>query len=69
MALTQLEPYMSNNSANFTFNGANLGPVSNVKIQGGTTGQALTTDGSGNLTFTTVPNTGKSIAMSIVFGG
>lgn len=69
MALTQLEPYMSNNSANFTFNGATLGPVANVKITGGTTGQALTTDGTGNLTFTTVPNTGKAIAMSIVFGG
>ena len=69
MALTQLEPYMSNNSANFTFNGANLGPVSNVKISGGTSGQVLATDGSGNLTFTTGATTGKAIAMSIVFGG
>jgi hypothetical protein len=40
---------------NFTANGvSNLGPISNVKITGGTSGQAITTDGSGNLTFTTV---------------
>lgn len=30
-----------------------LGPVGNVKISGGTSGQMLTTDGSGNLSFTT----------------
>jgi hypothetical protein len=40
---------------NFTANGvSNLGPIANVKITGGTSGQAITTDGSGNLTFTTV---------------
>ena len=69
MALTQLEPYMSNSSATFTVAGATLGPVANVKISGGTTGQAITTDGTGNLAFTTLPSTGKAIAMSIVFGG
>jgi hypothetical protein len=30
---------------------ANLGNVSNVKIVGGTTGQVLSTDGTGNLTW------------------
>jgi hypothetical protein len=60
---------MSNSSANFTFNGANLGPVANVKIAGGTNGQVLSTDGTGNLNFTTSATTGKAIAMSIVFGG
>ena len=32
---------------------ANLGSVSNVKIQGGSTGQVLSTDGSGNLSWIT----------------
>ena len=38
----------------------------------GTTGQAMVTDGSGNLSFTTISSgisTGKAIAMAIVFGG
>jgi hypothetical protein len=40
---------------NFTANGfSNLGPVSNVIITGGSDGQALITDGAGNLTFGTV---------------
>jgi len=40
---------------NFTANGfSNLGPVSNVIITGGSSGQALITDGAGNLTFGTV---------------
>jgi len=40
---------------NFTANGfSNLGSVSNVIITGGTSGQALITDGLGNLTFGTV---------------
>ena len=33
---------------------ANLGPIGNVTITGGTSGQVLTTDGSGTLSFTTV---------------
>ena len=38
----------------------------------GTANQVLKTDGSGNLSFTTVSSgisTGKAIAMAIVFGG
>ena len=38
----------------------------------GAAGQVVTTDGSGNLTFSTPSSgisTGKAIAMSIVFGG
>jgi hypothetical protein len=31
-----------------------LGPISNISITGGTAGQALVTDGAGNLTFATV---------------
>lgn len=69
MPLTQLEPYMSNSSANFTFTGANLGPIASVKITGGSSGQVLQTDGTGNLTFSTGATTGKAYAMSLVFGG
>lgn len=40
---------------NFTANGvSNLGPVSNVTITGGTSGQVISTDGNGVLSFTTV---------------
>jgi len=40
---------------NFTANGiSNLGSVTNVHITGGTSGQAITTDGNGNLTFSTI---------------
>ena len=39
-------------TVNFTANGvSSLGPISNVKITGGTNGQIVQTDGSGNLTF------------------
>lgn len=39
---------------NFTANGvSNLGPIANVRITGGTSGQAIVTDGAGNLTFST----------------
>lgn len=40
--------------------------ASNVSIQGGTTNQVLTTDGSGNLSWTT-PSTGGLTASSFVF--
>lgn len=40
-------------AGNVSFTGANvsLGPISNVKITGGTSGYLVTTDGTGNLTF------------------
>tara|TARA_R110000868_G_scaffold197285_2_gene443428 strand:+ start:887 stop:2443 length:1557 start_codon:yes stop_codon:yes gene_type:complete len=39
-------------TTNLTANGvSNLGPVGNVRITGGSSGQAIVTDGSGNLTF------------------
>jgi hypothetical protein len=50
-------------NGNITANGitvsakANLGPIGNVIITGGSSGQAITTDGAGNLTFTTVGGT------------
>jgi hypothetical protein len=43
----------ANGDANFSGNTVRLGAVSNVKITGGNTGQVLTTDGAGNLSFTT----------------
>ena len=49
-------------TVNFTANGvSNLGPISNVKIIGGSTGQVVTTDGSGNLTFADATG-GNSVA-------
>ena len=58
---TKILPADIDTTADFTFgnisaNGANvsLGAVANVHITGGTSGQLLSTDGSGNLSFTTV---------------
>ena len=46
----------SNNTSNLfnlnVTNAANLGAIANVKIQGGITGQLISTDGNGNLSFT-----------------
>jgi hypothetical protein len=42
-------------TTNITANGiSNLGPVSNLILTGGSSGQVVTTDGSGNLTFTNI---------------
>jgi hypothetical protein len=47
-------------AANLTVSGvSNLGPAGNVKITGGTNGQVLSTDGTGNLSFT---NSGSNSA-------
>lgn len=41
-------------TVNFTANGiSDFGPISNVKITGGSPGQSIITDGNGNLTFST----------------
>jgi hypothetical protein len=48
---------------------SNLNAISNVKITGGVTGQFIQTDGTGNLTFASGPTLGKTIAMSMLFGG
>ena len=34
---------------------SNLGPIGNITVLGGTSGQAITTDGAGNLSFVTIP--------------
>lgn len=51
---------------------ATFSNVGNINIPGGSYGQVLTTDGSGNVSFTSPAvgiSTGKAIAMAIVFGG
>ena len=55
MALTQVQPYMLDTTSNIAFTGSNitLGSVSNLHITGGASGQVLTTNGSGNLSFAT----------------
>lgn len=45
-----------------------LGEVGNVHIGGGNATQVLTTDGSGNLSWSTPTNTAKNIINSYVFG-
>jgi hypothetical protein len=53
-AITVVQANGDVTTINFTANGvSNLGNVGNVKITGGSNGQAITTDGNGNLTFTT----------------
>ena len=54
-AITVIQANGDVSTINFTANGlSNLGNVGNVKITGGTSGQVLSTDGAGNLVFTTV---------------
>jgi hypothetical protein len=50
---TKVSTLMINQTGNINFTGPNvsLGDVANLHIVGGNSGQALTTDGSGNLTF------------------
>lgn len=49
-------------TVNFTANGVStLGPIGNVKIDGGTSGQLIITDGLGNLSFSDIPS-GNSAA-------
>jgi hypothetical protein len=53
-AITVIQANGDVSTINFTANGiSNLGPVSNLILTGGSNGQALTTDGNGNLSFTT----------------
>jgi len=50
---TKVSTLMINQTGNLNFTGSNvsLGNVANLHIGGGNSGQALTTDGSGNLSF------------------
>jgi hypothetical protein len=58
-------------SGNIVANGvSNLGAISNVRITGGSNGQFISTDGNGNLSFTSVTATrAAAVIMGIVFGG
>jgi hypothetical protein len=54
-AITVIQANADITTINLTANGvSNLGNVGNVKITGGSTGQVISTDGNGNLSFTTV---------------
>ena len=58
-------------SGTTTLQSANTGSSTTFTLPGtdGTNGQAITTDGSGNLGFSNVGiSTGKSIAMAMIFG-
>jgi hypothetical protein len=58
-------------SGNIVANGvSNLGAIGNVRITGGSNGQIISTDGNGNLSFTSVTATrAAAVIMGIVFGG
>lgn len=64
MALTRIQPSGINSTGNFTFADvtvtgvSNLGANGNIVITGGSNGQALTTDGAGNLSWTTITGGG-----------
>lgn len=51
---TLVSPSLINTASNISFTAANvsLGAVSNLHITGGSSGQLLTTNGAGNLSFT-----------------
>jgi hypothetical protein len=72
---TKVSTNMLNQTGNLNITAANvsLGPIANIHITGGTSGQAITTDGAGNLSFSTVAGSGPSNARvtgySLVFGG
>ena len=75
MALTQVEPYILDSSANYTMgkitvtNSANLGNIANITITGGSNGQALLTDGAGNLSFGSAGSpSGKIVALNMFLG-
>jgi len=54
-SITVIQANADITTINFTANGiSNVGNVGNFKITGGSSGQALTTDGNGNLTFSTI---------------
>lgn len=63
---------MINQTGNIAFNGANvsLGDIANIHIAGGSNGQAILTDGLGNLSFGTggMP-AAKVVGYNLVFGG
>lgn len=69
---TKVSSSMLNQSGNLNITAANvtLGPLANIHITGGSSGQAILTDGSGNLSFGTggMP-AAKVVGYNLVFGG
>lgn len=62
-SLGTLTSLTSNGAVNFVgASNVSLGNIGNVKITGGTSGQYLVTDGSGNLSFTTLSVSSSSIS-------
>lgn len=71
MPIKQLQPFNLDSSQDYTFNGVTIANVANFSIPGGEEGQALITDGTGNLSFGNVSSggAGKSLFFNIIFGG
>lgn len=73
MAITQVKPYIVDATATYTLGNVvvtgttNLGDAGNLTITGGTSGQILTSNGAGGVSFVT--GTAKAIALAIAYGG
>lgn len=69
---TKVSTAMINQTGNVEFTGSNvsLGDIGNLHITGGSNGQAILTDGSGNLSFGSggIP-AAKVVGLNLVFGG
>lgn len=71
---TKVSTAMINQTGNVEFTGSNvsLGAVANLHITGGSSGQVLTTDGLGNLSFANASggtSNARVFGTSLVFGG
>ena len=75
MAITQVKPYIVDATATYTLGNVvvtgttNLGDAGNLTITGGTSGQILTSNGAGGVSFSSAAATAKSIALAIAYGG
>jgi hypothetical protein len=70
---TKVTPTMLDQTGNLNITAANvtLGPIANIHITGGTSGQYLSTDGAGNLSWANVSagtSNARNIINSYVFG-
>jgi hypothetical protein len=66
---TSVSTLLLDTSGNVNFTAANvsLGAVANLHITGGSNSQVITTDGTGNLSFTNI--NAKVTGYNLVFGG
>ena len=75
MSNTLVQPYVVDSTGAFTManitvtSTTTLSDIGNVKITGGTSGQTIVTDGTGNLSFTSAGTSARTVGFNLVFGG